>query len=420
MERERADRLIREWFARALAAVDPAVAVDRAVGAMPHLVDGPPPVVLAIGKAAGAMTAGLVRSLPQGIARGVLITKDRKTVGQLPASVHVREAGHPIPDDRTIRATEAALAMLGRSSPDEPVVVLLSGGGSALFEAPVDGVTLGEIAALTALMLRAGATINELNGVRSTLSRVKRGGLLGYIRDPRPVTLVLSDVIGNDLCVIASGPTIVAPRGDDPLLVLERLGLTSAIDDRLSALIESHPSSMGVASAPSPVIVADNDTAIDAFAAAAREEVAVEVVWRQRTGEARDLAVEWAATCLSAPSDIAVIVGGGEATVTVRGDGVGGRNTEFAVASALELDRLKMVDWVIASLATDGDDGPTGAAGGIVSRRTVQAARYAGVDPAADLDANDTRLVLEVTGDLVVTGPTGTNVNDLYVAVRVR
>lgn len=421
MEPERAGRLIREWFARALDAVDPAVAVERTVAAMPGLVGDSPPVVLAIGKAAGAMTAGLFAGLPAGIARGVMITKDRRTVGVLPDSVDVYEAGHPIPDDRTTRATEAALAMLVESSPDEPVVVLLSGGGSALLEAPVDGVTLGEIAAITGQVLRAGATINELNAVRSTLSRVKQGGLLAHIRHPRPVTLVLSDVIGNDLSVIASGPTVVAPNAVNPLTIFERLGLTLSIDERLLTLIAS-PSSSGtvVPSVAEPSIVADNDTAIDAFASAAREEASVEVAWRQRSGEARDLAVEWVATCLAASSDTVVLVGGGEATVTVRGDGVGGRNTEFAVAAALELERLDEDGWLVASLATDGDDGPTGAAGGIVSRETVRLAREAGVDPAAALAGNDTLGLLEAVGGLVVTGPTGTNVNDLYVAVRVR
>lgn len=421
MDRVRADVLIREWFEQALEAVDPAAAVAHAVASLPELVEGPPPVVLAIGKAAGAMTAGLAASLPHGFARGVAITKDLQTIGQLPSTVDVYEAGHPIPDDRTLRATEAALTMLEGASADEPLVVLISGGGSALFEAPVDGVTLADIATLTGAMLRAGATITELNAVRSRLSRVKQGGLLRLIRHRQPITLVLSDVIGNDLSIIASGPTIATTAAADPGEILERLGLGSSIDERLRTRVESPPEPIHPPHLQGThLIVADNNTAVDVFADAARERATVDVAWRQRTGEARDLAVEWVRTCLRAPAMVDVLVGGGEATVTVRGEGVGGRNTEFAVAAALELDRLENDEWIVASLATDGDDGPTGAVGGIVSRRTMPAAHAAGVEPRAALETNDTLRVLEVVDAVVRTGPTGTNVNDIYVAVRVR
>ena len=421
MEREQADRLVRSWFEAALRAVDPGVAVERAVLGMPTLLDGPPPVVLAIGKAAGAMTRGLLTTLTSGIARAVVITKQLGTVGDLPASVEVFEAGHPIPDDRSIRATRAALAMLERSSPEEPVIVLLSGGGSALFEAPVEGVGLSEIATLTGQMLRAGATINELNTVRSQLSRVKQGGLLRYIRGDHPTTLVLSDVIGNDLSVIASGPTVIPATRDDTRAILGRLGILTMIPPWILVLIDARePPSANAPGAGNLRIVADNEVAIDAFASEARKHAKVTIAWRQKTGEARDLATQWVAACRTAPPDVDVLVGGGEATVIVRGDGVGGRNTEFAVAAALGLERLGNEDWVVASLATDGDDGPTGAAGGIASRDTIRLARAAGVDPVAALASNDTLCVLDAAGAAVRTGPTGTNVNDLYVAVRVR
>lgn len=419
MKPAQADRLIRGWFGRALEAVDPAAAVARAVGAVPTLAEGPPPIVLAIGKAAGAMTAGLIGQLPGGIARGVVVTKSLATVPELPPTVEVFEAGHPIPDGRTLTATRAALSMLERSTPHEPVVVVLSGGGSALFEAPITAVSLDDIASLTRRMLRAGATINELNAVRSRLSLVKQGGLLAYVRDAPPTTLVLSDVIGNDLAVVASGPTVTGEATERPRSILERLGLWSSVAPHLRDHLEAaRPTS--VPGSGRHLIVADNDTAVDAFAAAAREHAGAHVAWRQRTGEARDLAAEWVAACRSASDDVDVLVGGGEATVTVRGEGVGGRNTEFAVAAALELDRLGDDRWVVASLATDGDDGPTGAAGGIVSADTVRAALAAGVDAARSLEVNDTLRVLDAADAVVRTGPTGTNVNDLYVAVRVR
>ena len=420
MDRTEADRLIRGWFGRALEAVDPAAAVARAVAAMPELTAGPPPVVVAIGKAAGAMTAGLVAALPGGIARGVVITKSRETVGAFPAPVDVYEAGHPIPDARTTHATRAALDLLERSKPGEPVVVLISGGGSALFEAPADEVSLDDIAALTGQMLRAGATINELNAVRSRLSLVKAGGLLSYIQDEDPTTLVLSDVIGNGLAVIASGPTVIGEAEGSPRAVLERLGLWTSVPSRLRDRIDTPVQAPRARGKRRHHIVADNNTAIDAFAAAAGEAATVDVAWRQRTGEARELAVDWVAACRAASDAVGVLVGGGEATVTVRGEGVGGRNTEFAVAAAIELAQLGEHGWIVSSLATDGDDGPTGSAGGIASAQSVRIAREAGIDARAALAVNDTLRVLESSGGVVRTGPTGTNVNDLYVAVRVR
>lgn len=416
-----ANRLIRSWFASALEAVDPAVAVARAVRGLPELMGGPPPVVLAIGKAAGAMTAGLIAALPNGIDRCTVITKDRRTVPPLPGSVDVFEASHPIPDDRSIAATVAALEMLRAVGPSSRVVVLISGGGSALFESPIDGVTLADIATLTRAMLNAGATINDLNAVRGRLSRVKQGGLTRFIKDAHPTTLVLSDVIGNDLGVIASGPTIpTAASTEEPNAILGRLGVWPSVPTVVRAALASAVERTTASAGQGVVrVIADNDTAVDAVARAAGPLI-VDVVWRQRVGEARDLAVDWVDRCREASADVEVIVGGGEATVTVRGDGVGGRNTEFAVAAALELDRLHLDDWVVASLATDGDDGPTAAAGGIVTRRTVRAASDAGVDVGAALQANDTLRVLDVAGATVRSGPTGTNVNDLYVAVRVR
>ena len=392
MDRSEAVRLVRDWFTQALEAVDPSAAVARAVSEMPDLVAGPPPVVLAIGKAAGAMTTGLLAALPGGVARGVVITKSRETVGKLPPTVDVFEAGHPIPDERSILATQAALSMLERSTLGEPVVVLISGGGSALFEAPVDGVSLDDIATLTGRMLRAGATIHELNAVRSRLSLVKGGGLLEYTKEV-PTTLVLSDVIGNDLAVIASGPTVTAEPGLDPRTILEQLGLWPSVGAHLRDRIQAGVPRATKETRGRHLIVADNNTAIDAFATAAGGLANVDVAWRQRTGEARELAVGWVAACRAARRDVDVLVGGGEATVTVHGEGVGGRNTEFAVAAAIELDRLGDHGWVVGSLATDGDDGPTGAAGGLASAATVRTAHLAGVDVHDDRSTIWHRLV---------------------------
>jgi hydroxypyruvate reductase len=167
------------------------------------------------------------------------------------------------------------------------------------------------------------------------------------------------------------------------------------------------------------VIIADNPAAVRAAEqAAVKRGLAARVIWSERTGEASELGREWVQACADAPANVQVLLGGGEATVTVRGDGVGGRNTEFALAAAEELDRLHLADWTIASLATDGVDGMADAAGAIADAGTVARARQRGIDPEAALADNDSATAFAKAGGLVHTGPTGTNVNDLYLAVR--
>jgi glycerate 2-kinase len=167
-------------------------------------------------------------------------------------------------------------------------------------------------------------------------------------------------------------------------------------------------------------VVGDNAAAVNAIVTAAEEEgVPVRVAWPAKEGEARVLASEWVAACLGCDRNMNLLLGGGEATVAVRGEGIGGRNTEFTLAAALELERLGNRDWIIASLATDGQDGPTGAAGAIATPSTVDRARSAGLDPASCLDRNDSFRLFERVGGAAITGPTGTNVNDIYVALRI-
>ncbi|HET7095623.1 MAG TPA: MOFRL family protein, partial [Thermomicrobiales bacterium] len=166
-------------------------------------------------------------------------------------------------------------------------------------------------------------------------------------------------------------------------------------------------------------VVADNDTAIEAASESAiGDRLSLEVYWRQRGGEAADMGRAWVDACRETLPEVDALVGGGEATVTVRGDGLGGRNTEFALAAALALEAANDVDWVVASLATDGQDGPTNVAGAIADGLTARRAREAGVDPAEALARNDSLRVFDAAGGIVAPGPTGTNVNDLYLAVR--
>jgi hydroxypyruvate reductase len=420
---------IERWFRAAVEAVEPASAVafhlEHRSGQL--LVDGVgidvpgKLIVVAIGKAAAGMADGAVTSCGETISDGIVLTKD----GHLdctPARFRSFEAAHPVPDQRGVDATTEILQSVSSAGCDDVVLVLLSGGGSALLEAPVDGVTLDDIARTTDLMLRAGAPIQHLNAVRTPLSRVKGGGLRRVAPGARFVTLMLSDVLGNDPSVIASGPTVeTAFSREGAIELIERYDLRDEVPVAVIDALSHAPDESGSIGFERDVVVAvgDNAAAVAAFAGAATEDgITCHNIWEAKEGEARILAAEWIAECLAAPDDIDLLLGGGEATVTVRGEGIGGRNTEFALAAALELERRGRHDWIVASLATDGQDGATGVAGAISTAATIARARDARIDPADCLARNDSLNVFEMAGGAIVTGPTGTNVNDLYVALR--
>ncbi len=384
--------------------------------------------VVGAGKAAVGMARAVEAICGDLVAGGLVITKDGHATVPLPDRVRVVEASHPLPDGRGVAATAEMLAMLERLGLDDVVVAVISGGGSALLEAPVDGVSLTDLVSTTDLLLRAGAPIEALNAVRRPLSRVKGGGLRRAGGQATTLALVLSDVIGNDPDTIASGPTVVADTPPAAALeTLVRYGLLDRVPAPVRSALDQTPagadtteSEPEIGLGPTAwVLIGDNDAAVSAALATAESAGRTsEVIWRGRTGEARELAHEWVAACRAAGDEVDVLLGGGEATVTVRGDGIGGRNTEFAVAAALAMTDADMTGWTIASLATDGQDGPTGVAGGIVDEQTVARAEAEGVDVRAALASNDTLRVLEVAGGVVAPGPTGTNVNDLYIAVR--
>ena len=220
--------------------------------------------------------------------------------------------------------------------------------------------------------------------------------------------------------MIASGPTAVsAATSEAALALLDRFGVRDETPRTVVAALERFKPRQVDVSDDVLEIIADNEIAVRAFAGAAEHDGwPTKIVWSGKEGEARDLAKAWVDSLAEAVEP--VLLGGGEATVTVQGDGEGGRNTEFALAAAIELDRRGLSDWAVASLATDGQDATTGMAGAIASSETVAEARSAGVDPIAALDRNDSLAVFRATGGLVETGPTGTNVNDIYVAVRTR
>jgi hydroxypyruvate reductase len=341
-------------------------------------------------------------------------------------------ASHPVPDARGVQAAEAVLAVARELGRDDLLLILLSGGASALLPAPVSGVSLEEKAGLTARLMAAGATIGELNTVRKHLSRLKGGGLARAAAPARVACLVLSDVVGDDLSTIASGPTVPDPTTyADAVEVLRRRGVyddaPAAIRRHLEAGLRSEaPETAKPGEAlfarVSTRVIGNNAIAVAAAEREARRQgLRARVLTTRLEGEAREASRVLVAVlreCVETGRPAAppvCLLAGGETTVTVRGPGRGGRNQEIAVAAADPLSRFP-AHAVVASLATDGVDGASDAAGGVVDQETAREAAALGLaPPAAFLAASDSTSFLGPLGGLIVTGPTGTNVVDLTV-----
>ena len=425
-----AHMLIRAWYEEGLRAVDPRAAVARAIswdGERLNVGDRSigvasqsRVVAIAIGKAATGMAWGLDSVAGHQLDSRVILTKDGHATNP-PDGWEVFEARHPIPDERGVAATRRILEIVSGMEAGDVAIVLISGGGSALLEAPRLPLGLAEIQVLTDLLLRAGAPIQDLNAVRSELSEVKGGGLRRAIGQATCVSLILSDVLGSDPRLIASGPTIARDsRPDLALALIDRYGVRAHVPEAVIALLEvTRPEPGRPESGDLYRIIGDNRLFLSRIEDMARSSgFTPKVVLRDAEGEARELANRFIDFLLAQPPDVDVAIGGGEATVTLRGDGRGGRNTEFALAAAMRLEAEDR-DWVIASLASDGQDGMVDAAGAIVDRGTLGRGRAFGLDADSSLANNDSGTYFEVVGGLVTPGPTGTNVNDAYVGIRV-
>lgn len=341
-----------------------------------------------------------------------------------PRRIAVAEAGHPVPTAASAEAARRALTIAEAAGPPDLLIVLLSGGGSALWALPPEGVPLADVQATTRLLLAGGVDISGLNAVRKHLSRISGGRLARASVPARLVALALSDVAGDDLSTIASGPTVPdATTFADALAVLADAGLT----DRVPTSVLGHLR-LGVEGrvdeTPGPddpafsnattVLLGTNRTALAAARAEAQRRgyrVEVEAV----VGEAREVGRQVARRALGAPAGTCRL-GGGETTVTVTGSGRGGRNQEVALAAALAFDGADR-DVLVLSAGTDGIDGPTDAAGGWASPQTAARIRAAGLDPEACLAGNDAYAALDAAGALLRTGPTHTNVADVIVAL---
>ncbi len=438
--------LIEQVQRAALEAVDPAVAIHRHLrregdrlivgggGDVPartyDLATVERVFVVGGGKAATPMVAALAEVLGDRLTRAVAVTKyGHVGPGDLPdGRVRLLEASHPVPDEAGVRGAQEIARLLADTTEQDLVLCAISGGGSALLVSPAPGLTLADLQAVTDLLLRSGATIVELNAVRKHCSRIKGGGLARMAAPAPIVSLILSDVVGDPLDVIASGPTAPDPTTfADAWAVLERYGLVDRAPPAVVARLRAGMAGE-VPETPKPgdplfervqnVIVASNRLAAEAAVETARElGFHALLLSTYVEGEAREVARVAAALAKEVVrygrpvARPACLVWGGETTVTVRGKGKGGRNQELALAAALALEGWP--DVVFVALATDGTDGPTDAAGAIATGETVRRARALGLDPLAHLADNDAYPFFQALGDLILTGPTQTNVNDL-------
>ncbi len=432
----RAKEYILATLRSALVAVDPVAAVKRNltlvghslhVGSRTYDLDCYDRVyVVGAGKASAAMALALEEVLGDRITAGWINVKDGYTAPT--RRVHLHEAGHPLPDERGVEGSRRIAAMLQKAEAADLVIALFSGGGSALMTLPANGITLSDQESLTRSLLRCGATINEINAIRKHVSELKGGDLARLAWPAQVIALMVSDVIGSPLDVIASGPTVPDPTTfAQAMVVLEERRIVSEVPapilERLSkgmeGLIPETPKADAeYFRAVHNLVVASNEQAAEAALDRAREFGLNGLLLSTFVeGEAREVARVMAAVAREIDRSgqpvarPAVVVAGGETTVTVRGQGKGGRNQELALAAAPGISGLDNVAMV--ALGTDGTDGPTDAAGAIVTGKTASRAARAGLSIPAALADNDAYHFFHELGDLLITGPTNTNVNDL-------
>jgi len=393
-------------------------------------------VVVGMGKASARMAATLEDLLGERISGGLVVTAHGYRAATQKVAIRkieTVEASHPVPDGRGRAAAERIVALVEEANEKDLVIVLISGGGSALLSLPASGIALCDLAATNELLLRSGAKIQEINMVRKHLSQVKGGQLARHAFPAQVLALVLSDVPGDPLNAIASGPTVGDPTTFDQVKqILHRYRLWEEIPNSVRERIEAGVRSK-IEETPKPgdavlqrvtttIIGSGSDAVEAALAEAERLGYHTLVLTTTLEGEAREVGKMLAAVAREEASNgrpvplPALILAAGETTVTVQGTGKGGRNQELALSAALGIAGLSGV--VVASLGTDGRDGPTDAAGGMVDGGTVGRMQELGIDPREYLEENNSYKALDEAGDLIVTGPTGTNVADMcFVAV---
>jgi glycerate 2-kinase len=430
------DPRILRILSAALEAVDPYPAVKKHLPKITGNVHG-----LGIGKASVPMLTALAEEIPLSSALAISKHASPSTPDLFP----VIEGGHPIPDARSLYAGERALEFVSSLNEEDTLVCLISGGGSALMTAPHEGISLEDMQALTSLLLACGAPIDEINILRRQLDRVKGGGLARATK-AKVISLILSDVIGNPLETIASGPTFPNPTtNEDAIAVLKKykiedevpssifqflasVSLRVALQARRSSLLLNEGIASSRREAPllamtkiQNIIIGDNKLAARAALEQAEQEgFHAEILTNELQGEAREAGCDLARRLrvgVSREKRPFCWIAGGETTVTIKGDGKGGRNQELALAAVDEMHGLENA--MLISLATDGEDGPTDAAGAVVTGESARRAERLGLRAADHLSRNDAYPFFDALGDLIRTAPTGTNVNDLVLLTAI-
>ncbi|MBI5115380.1 glycerate kinase [Candidatus Poribacteria bacterium] len=431
----------REIVSAALKSVDPETLIHRmvrledgrlAIGANSVDLSGFRKIlVVGAGKAGAAMAKAIESILGDRVNGGLVIVQDgnRSPLKKL----ELAEAGHPVPDERGVEAAGRILSLLqDHANANTLVLCLISGGGSALMSLPASAIPLSAKQQTTGLLLRCGATVDEINIVRKHISKIKGGQLARAAFPAKLFSLILSDVIGDQIEVIASGPTVGDPSTfSDAVAVLKKHEVWEQTPTTVREFLEKGLRGE-IPETPKPgerifenvcnVIIGSNRTAVESASKRASSLGFHSLVLSTRIcGEAREVGGIFASIAIESEisgypiAPPACILAGGETTVTVRGEGKGGRNQELALSAAIRLAGARRI--VVASVGTDGADGPTDAAGAVVDTTTLERAKRLELDPAQYLRNNDSYHLLAPIGDLVITGPTGTNVMDLIVAL---
>ena len=421
---------LKEIMEAGLSAADPERAVARAleveegrIGTGGETFEAERVFILAAGKAAGPMARAAADSLGNRLEGGLVITKDDHEEG--PEHLDTLYASHPEPDERGVKASEKARELAESLEEGDLLLALISGGASALLADPAATIEIEDLKQLTSDLLESGADIEEINGVRKHVSVLKGGGLAKLVHPAPTVALLLSDVVGDEPSSIASGLTTPDPTTlQDAKETLQRYGIQppESVEEHLENADETPKPGDDIFDNVANVVCGGGRHASEAAAEKAHELGYEPLILSTLiTGDATASGELYAAIIQEireSGNPVATpcaVVSGGEATVTVRGDGTGGPNLEFALSLAIELDGVE--GWMAFAIDTDGNDGSTDAAGGMVDGATAQRIRDGGTIPSESLADNDTYTALQTAEALVLTGPTGTNVNDLRVAL---
>lgn len=372
--------------------------------------------LVAIGKAAWTMAQAATDYLGDKITKGIVNTKYDHSMGELP-NLEIYEAGHPIPDENTVKATQKVLELVGNLTEEDEVLFLVSGGGSALFEAPQDNVTLAELAKINDVLLASGADIVEINTIRKRFSKVKAGRFAAVCQPAQVFSIVLSDVLGDKLDTIASGPAAPDQTSvKDVLTIVEKYNLQLTDIQKEYLLKETPKEVTNVKTIVTGSVQSLCDSAVKSVKRLGLKPYILTTTLNCEASEAGRFFASIAVDTSKGNSYFekpCAIIAGGETTVNLKGTGKGGRNQEMALSTAIGIEGLK--NTLFFSLGSDGTDGPTDAAGGIVDGTSVTRLKKLGKNPDKILANNDAYHGLQAVDGLIVTGPTGTNVNDISV-----